>query len=295
MGFRQRSLLLSTGLPIEEIAEIMNEVRSGKSLEGSLRVRGEKYLHRYDIFKKYKELTFSEDLKAPIVVVLGAMPCAGKTTMALELSTAFGFGNVLGDSFRAALREFIPTELNPAFFTSVYESWKFFGDAETKDAIIRAYETQARIVNKGVHRVVADRGLRDGESMICEYLHFLPSYFSEDVLHHPSLVPIILRLDSEDEYRRRIGLRNKLTHLKGNSIRLFDAIPKYLVMQEYQCQDALKKDVPIVSADDWEVAFDKVMNIIFERIERLIHYRNLPEPEIVKRLVAERRRLQSSG
>lgn len=292
MIYGKDSLLLCTGLGMREIAEILAHSTNEKDVEKALEKKGAKFLERYLTFREYKELTFSQKLKEPIVPIIAAMPCVGKTTLAREVATAFGIGNVMGgDSFRAALRELVSKEENPAFFTSVYESWKFFGD-ETKENILKGFQAQAKIMNQAIERIAADRGIRDGENMVIEYLHFLPSQWSKEVLEYPAIIPIVLRTDSIDVYKSRMGLRDKMTHFKGNASRLIDVAEKYMAMQELQCEDARKHNIPVVSTDDWENAYDRILDIIFDRVRQLIASTGIEEPEIVKRLREERQKLQ---
>lgn len=291
MIYGKDDLLLCTGLSLKEIAEILAN-SSPQNIENKLREKGNKYLERYLTFKQYKELTFSQKLKEPLVPIIAAMPCVGKTTLAREVATALGIGNVMGgDSFRAALRELVSKEENPAFFTSVYESWKFYGD-ETRENILKGFQAQAKIMNQAIERIAADRGIRDGESMVIEYLHFLPSQWSKEVLEYPAIIPIVLRTNSIDVYKRRMSLRDKMTHFKGNAARLIDVAERYLAMQELQCEDTKAHGIPIVVTDDWEAAYDKILDIIFERIRKLINMAGVEEPEIVKRLREERQKLQ---
>jgi len=293
-GSPQNSLLLSTGLGLNEIGEILAKAKGNeaKILE-ELEKKGKKYSERYLTYKTYKELTHAGKLKEAILPILAALPCVGKTTMAREVATAFGIGDVMGgDAFRAALREYISKEQYPAFHTSVYEAWKFFGE-ENKENILKGFDAQARVVNQAIERIVADRGIRDGESMVFEYLHFLPSHYNPQVLHYPAVIPVVLRLDSEEIHKERVMARDTTTHFKGNASRLIPALERYRMMQDYQCEDARKHNVPVVSTDDWPKAVDAVFEIIFARIKQLNSSRGVEEePEIVRKLREERKKLQ---
>ena len=86
-------LLLCTGLGLREIGKILN---SKQPVEKGIEAFGKKYLDRYLIWRKYKELVALEQLKEPILPLISAFPCIGKTTMSREIATAFGFGNVMG-------------------------------------------------------------------------------------------------------------------------------------------------------------------------------------------------------
>ena len=264
--YTDESLLLATGLKLKEIGEVLN---SDKSIEEALKEKGEKYLDRYKTWKKYKELTESEELKEPVLPLFAAFPCMGKTSMAREVATAFGFGDVMGgDAFRSSLREFIDEDDEPAFFMSMYETWKVFGE-KNEENMIKGFNAQAKIANQSMERLVSDRGIRDGESMVYEYLHFLPSQFREDTLKHPSFIPIVLTVKDKDLWKKRIKSRIKKTHLKGGAQRLIDSLDVYEFFQNNLEKEAKEYGVPVVATDNWEEAVDKVISIIIERVKKL--------------------------
>ncbi len=281
------SLLLCTGLTLTQLRDVISDDEN--EVENNLKKFGPKYLERYIAFKMYRRLVSEGSLKEPIIPIIGAMPCVGKTSMAREIATAFGIGNVIGgDSFRAALREFIPKEKNPEFFTSVYDAWKFFGK-KNKVNTIKGFDGQARIINRAIQRMVADRGIRDGESMVFEYLHFMPSQYDNEVIFHPSVIPIVLRIDSENLQKERIAARDRTTHLKGDSARLLDALEAYRAMQEHQCDDARKKRIPVIPTDDWNKAIDEVLTIITKRIKELNESKCTRDPAYVDKIRKERK------
>ncbi len=286
----EKSLLLSTGLDLDGIADVLKS----ESIEKALSEKGEKYLDRYLTFKKYKLLISEGKQKEPILPIIAALPCAGKTTMAREVASAFGIGIVMGgDAFRAALREFVSKEKHPEFFSSVYDAWKFFGQ-ETEENILKGFELQARLVNQAMERIIVDRGIRDGESIVGEYLHFLPSQYNSEVLKHPSIIPIVLRIDSEEEWKRRIYVRDKMTHLKGQSLRFLEILDKYKMMQEYQCKQARQYNIPTVATDNWNVGKEKIFDIIFERVKLLNKMaeegKKTDDKKIIEKFEEERKR-----
>ncbi|GAI73699.1 unnamed protein product, partial [marine sediment metagenome] len=73
---------------------------------------------------------------------------------------------------RSTLQTIVPKDDDEVLHSSVYDTWKFFGNY-SKENLISGYKSQAKIMNFSIQKMIADRGLRDGESMIIEYLHFL--------------------------------------------------------------------------------------------------------------------------
>jgi len=291
--FDEKYLVFSTGLDLTETSRIISSASSQEDIERMLSEKGEKYLNRYKLIRKYRQLTRSGEVKESIVPIISALPCVGKTTVAREIATRFGIGDVMGgDAIRSSYRDLIDKEKSPEFFCSIYGAWQYVGDkTETKDNIIKGFYKQAEIMNGLMERIVADRGIRDGESMVIEYLHFLPSQYDPEVLKHPSVIPIILKLESGDVHKKRISERDFVTHLKGKSDRLYGALEKYRMMQDVQVEDAEKTGVPVVATDDFYVALDQILDIIFKRIEKIVEMKGAEHDHIaaVQRAKEERK------
>ncbi len=262
------SNLLATGLPLKAISKLLTQSNSESELQQSLENLGPKYLSRYLIMKEYRSLVEKGLQKLPIVPIIAGIPGAGKTTLAKELSTALNIGLIIGgDVFRSSLRTVLPED-NELLHSSVYNTWKFFGDY-TPENLILGYKEQAKIMNATIQQMIADRGLRDGESMIVEYLHFLPSQFDSDLLGHPSIIPIILQITDKTLYKERIKLRTKYSHLRSSGDPLISEVDKYLIIQEHLCSEALVFDLPVINVNDFVEGYELILDIILERIKSL--------------------------
>jgi 2-phosphoglycerate kinase len=278
--------LFATGLSLVEIAQVLT---SQEDIETILKQRGSKYLERYLTVKQYYQLAQQGEQKLPIIPLIIGMPGVGKTALAKELSNALGISLVIGgDSLRSSLRQFISNKDNEVFNSSVYNTWKLYGE-KTKESILEGYKAQANIMNKAVQYMIADRGLRDGESMIIEYLHFLPSQFDLDILKHPSIMPVIVKITDQDIYKSRIKDRSKFTHLRSSGDRLLSKIDIYQTMQEYLCEEANKFDMKIVTLDDFQSGFEEILDFCINRITILNTTKNIEnEPDLVKKLKSNR-------
>lgn len=281
-SLQKESLLFSTGLPFQIIADLITSCETEEKLIQELKKKGEKYLDRYQTMKEYQRLLRSGEQKLPIIIILAGFPGIGKTTFAKELALIYGINIVIGgDVLRSSLRTFIKKFDTPEFHSSVYNAWKNFGEYSEKN-LIKGYEAQATIMNQTVGHIIADRGLRDGESMIIEYLHFLPSQLSKELFKHPSVIPIVLQINDKNEYTKRIKSREKYSHLRSPGKRLLEHIDQYLLLQEHQCKEAKKHKIIVVGVDHFDLSIDTILTYINQRIKEL---NNLKDVELNSKLI----------
>ena len=263
----KESNLLATGLPLKKISEILVKSKTEEEILNSLKEIQIKYLDRYLIFSEYKTLVREGIQKLPIIPIIAGIPGIGKTTIAKELSTALSIGIVIGgDALRSSLRSIITK--NEIFHDSVYNTWKYFG-AFTKENLLQGYRAQAKIMNEAVERMIVDRGLKDGESMIVEYLHFLPSQFSTKFLNHVSIIPILLEISDEKIYQMRLKERSKYSHLRSPGKRLLQQMDKYLMIQDYFLSECSEKKFQVVNINDLSKGIDEILDYVIKRIKLL--------------------------
>lgn len=286
------ALLLATGLPLEIIANVLFKADSEESRQSMLKAIGGKYLQRYLIMKEYRSLVRKGEQKMPLILLIAGMPGVGKSALAKELSTAFAIDLVIGgDIFRSAFRSVLPRAGNEVFFTSVYNSWKVLSDQYSEKTAVAGFKAQAKIMNQAVQHLIADRGFRDGESMVFEYLHFLPSQFDPGFFSHPSFIPIILKIEDLAIYEERLATRSRFSHLRSPGERLLDQKGRYLLFQDHQCEEAAKFHLPVITVDQFPQAFEQILDVIFLQIQQLNRLKDYQgaEIEILEKIKKERK------
>ncbi|HUU77714.1 MAG TPA: AAA family ATPase [candidate division Zixibacteria bacterium] len=267
--WNDESTILATGLSLKQISTLLAQNISEEELISQLELIGLKYKERYLVAKEYFSQIKSGNQKLPLILLIAGMPGVGKTALAKELSVAFNIGITIGgDALRSSLRTVLPKENNEVFFTSVYDSWKVFGE-QTKKNLIAGFLAQSEIMNSVTKRMIVDRGLRDGESMIIEYLHFLPSQFETEIINHPSIIPIIMEINDKKIYKERIETRTKYSHLRSTGERLLKQMETYLFLQEYQCSEARKNELTVINFNDFPSGLEQTFDFIIERIKAI--------------------------
>ena len=288
--WKKDTLLLATGLSLQEISQVLCQSTTEQELQENLRLLNEKYLKRYLIMKEYRRQIRTGNQKLPLCIVIAGLPGTGKTSLAKELSAALDIGiSIGGDALRSSFRSILPNEQNKVFFTSVYNTWKFYGDYSEQNLLL-GYKEQSKIMNHAIQRMIADRGIRDGENILVEYLHFLPEHFDKEILTHPSFVPIVLRINDIEIYSERLMSRTNYSHLQSSGERLLGQKDKYLLIQKYQCKEANKYNLKIIDIDDFQVGLDLAFDFIFERLEKIIELKEYNKSiEYIEKIKSERK------
>ncbi len=262
---REALILLPTGLSAKEITKI----NSSNDIEEELRKKGPKYLERYRVYKKYRELVSARKITEAIVPVIGGLPCTGKSSLTREIGFRFNMATLIsGDAVRESLRVFISKEERPEFFTSVYESYKAYSQEITEDAVIKGYRSQAKIINEGLQKIIWRAAIKDGEDMTIEYLHFLPEFIDKEVLEHPSVIPIVLYVGDETLHQERVKTRNSF-HKKGGVQRILENLHQYRIMQDYQIKQAKEYGLGLIENKEFDDTVDQALEIVFNRIKKL--------------------------
>lgn len=281
---------MATGLSLQEISKVLCKSTTEQELQENLRLLGGKYLKRYLTMKEYRTQIRNGKQKLPLCIIIAGLPGTGKTSLAKELSAALDIGVVIGgDALRSSFRCILPNKQNKVFFTSVYNTWKFFGEFSEQN-LLQGYKEQSKIMNQAIQRMVADRGIRDGENILVEYLHFLPEHFDKEILAHPSFIPIVLRINDIEIYTKRLKSRTHYSHLQSSGERLLEQKDKYLLLQKYQCKEAKKYNLKIIDINDFQVGLDLAFDFIFERLEKIIEIKEYNKSiEYIETIKSERK------
>jgi 2-phosphoglycerate kinase len=261
-------MLEYSGLSYDEVIRALG-FNTESALAKLEQTHGKKIGRRVEVLKRYWEMAGKKEVVEPLIFVIGGMPCVGKSTFSALLAQAAGMKIVIGgDGFRSILREFISKD-NKAFFVSVYKAWEEFGEFN-KENVIKGFDAQAGTLNNAIERLVVDRGIRDGESMSVDFLHFLPSKWYKETLNHPSVLSAVLYVDDETKWEGYMKERVKNAHLKGGWERLVESIDTYKIMRDYQIEDAKKNNIPIVKTDNFEEARDQLLDLLVAKAENLM-------------------------
>ncbi|ADG13754.1 ATP-cone domain protein [Methanocaldococcus infernus ME] len=208
--------------------------------------------------------------KKPISILIGGASGVGTSTIAFELASRLGISSVIGtDSIREVMRKVISRELVPTLYESSYTAWKVLRE-EIKDEekkYIIGFERHCESVLVGVEGVI-DRALLEGQSVIIEGTHLVPSLISNKYLESPNVIFITLTVSDEKLHKMRFYARGKVSNRPTERyLRHFKIIR---IINEYLVVTSKKKGIPVVENINISKTVEECLNIITEKLKRIL-------------------------
>ncbi|QRF76507.1 2-phosphoglycerate kinase [Thermoplasmatales archaeon] len=201
-------------------------------------------------------------MNQPTIVLIGGIPGVGKTSMAGEIAKALDIDIVLsGDYLREFIRPFGDYGKFAVMGTSVYDAWKYFGE-KNRENVISGFLAQSEVMNTGLNAILR-RALNNGENMVVEQLHFVPSQLEKDVF--ASIIPLYLYIKDIEVHRERLRERVNFTHSNSPGERLAEQLETYRLMMEYSMEESRARNVRIFESSDYHVAQKEIISYVTEQ------------------------------
>jgi 2-phosphoglycerate kinase len=205
-------------------------------------------------------------MKQPIIVLIGGIPGVGKTSIAGEIARDQGMDIILsGDYLREFIRPFGDLERFKVMGKSIYEAWQFFGE-KSPESIISGFLAQSGIMNSGINAIIR-RAISNGENLIIEVLHFVPSQIDRNLLNQ--IIPLYLYIDDISLHAQRLKDRVNFTHANSPGERLADQLETYRHMMRYSLEESRKFGIRVFENSDYNMTVKNVKRYIGEEVRRI--------------------------
>ena len=183
----------------------------------------------------------------PKIVLIGGIPGVGKTSIAGEIAKALDIDIVLsGDYLREFIRPFGDYAKFSVMSKSVYDAWTSFGD-RNRENIVSGFLAQSEVMNAGISAIIR-RAVGNGEDMVIEQLHFVPSQLGKELINQ--IIPIYLYIHDIDIHRDRLKERVNFTHANSPGERLADQLDTYRFMMDYSLDESRSYGIKIFESSD---------------------------------------------
>ena len=195
----------------------------------------------------------------PKIVLIGGIPGVGKTSIAGEIAKALDIDIVLsGDYLREFIRPFGDYAKFSVMSRSVYDAWTSFGE-RNRENIVSGFLAQSEIMNAGISAIIR-RAVGNGEDMVIEQLHFVPSQLGRDLVNQ--ILPIYLYIHDIDIHRDRLRERVNFTHANSPGERLADQLDTYRFMMDYSLEESRSYGIRIFESSDYRKTLKDILTFV---------------------------------
>ena len=195
----------------------------------------------------------------PKIVLIGGIPGVGKTSIAGQIAKALDIDIVLsGDYLREFIRPFGDYAKFSVMSRSVYDAWTSFGE-RNRENIVSGFLAQSEIMNAGISAIIR-RAVGNGEDMVIEQLHFVPSQLGRDLIN--KILPIYLYIHDIDIHRDRLRERVNFTHANSPGERLADQLDTYRFMMDYSLEESRSYGIRIFESSDYRKTLKDILTFV---------------------------------
>jgi 2-phosphoglycerate kinase len=195
----------------------------------------------------------------PKIVLIGGIPGVGKTSIAGEIAKALDIDIVLsGDYLREFIRPFGDYAKFSVMSRSVYDAWTSFGE-RNRENIVSGFLAQSEVMNAGISAIIR-RAVGNGEDVVIEQLHFVPSQLGRDMINQ--IIPIYLYIHDIGVHRDRLKERVNFTHANSPGERLADQLDTYRFMMDYSLEESRSYGIKIFESSDYRKTLKDVLAFV---------------------------------
>lgn len=161
--------------------------------------------------RRYGEWLAVNQLKRPIIIILGGTTGVGKSTIAVEAAHRLGITRVVStDSIREVMRAVFSKELMPALYESSFLAYKTlrFPFPSVMDPLVVGFREQTSVVAVGVNATI-ERAVKEASHLVMEGVHIAPGFVSIDIpLNKAIIVPIVITAEDPEQHKSHFYIRD---------------------------------------------------------------------------------------
>ena len=204
-----------------------------------------------------------KELDQPLILMIGGVTGAGKSTLATEVSRRLGIARVIRTDFvRQRMRAFFSPEIMPSIHCSSFEagSAMTLSEDESNDPTLLGFLDQTRNVLMGVRAVLA-RSLEDGCSMAVEGIHLVPGWIPTSI-KGVIVVPCLLAAEKVEAHVSNFWIRSATSRGHRPARRYLRSLSEIRRIQDYLIDQARKMQVPVIETSRKEEAIQSVVRLV---------------------------------
>ncbi|MGI9311050.1 MAG: AAA family ATPase [bacterium] len=205
------------------------------------------------------------DRDQPLLVLIGGVPCTGKSTVATELANDLGIVRTQStDMLREVMRTLIPQRVSPQLHTSSFNVGALANvdlyDAKDGQNLLYGFQRQTELVEVACQAVL-QRALSERISMILEGVHIRPTLLRHIAESDAVIVPFTLCVLDKSALISRIKGRRVETQQR-RAARYLKRIDEIWQLQSALLSESDSADIQILNNADSETSVREIIKTI---------------------------------
>mgnify|MGYP001147689464 CR=1 FL=1 len=232
---------------------------------------------RYMAWKRFKKSG------RPLIILLGGVTGAGKSTIASEISYRLNITGIQStDLMREIIRSYLIPPVVPTLGYSSFEAWRGLKIAATDSGVrhqtkvIMGFLSQMETMLPALEATLK-RALKEGHSLILEGVHIMPNRLNLGPLKEEALiVPVFVAAMSKTALQKRFRKRGS-EHAARNASRYIEHFEDIWELQSFLLDEADEAGISIINSGNMEEAIKGILEEITNIVVK--QYLENPGPE----------------
>ncbi|MHA2029307.1 MAG: hypothetical protein ACW99A_16675 [Candidatus Kariarchaeaceae archaeon] len=265
------------GLPLDEAYRVAKKVQTLLKSKGIKRINenelreyvktmavhffGEEIASNYNLFEEWQHSS------VPIIILISGARGTGTSQVGELIASKLAIPRIVSTNIVATiLKKMISKDLAPELHSKSYLAHENLRPIYSVlyDKILIGFEEHSRFVAEAIEALVS-RALIEGLSMVVRGEHLVPRFLSSELIDHPNVIYVTLRMKGKDEHLKRFTGYYEGTELEKR-IEYFPAIRK---IHEYLVEEAKNRENIIIRSDDLHEVASKINDIAIERLQSM--------------------------
>lgn len=225
-----------------------------------------------DAADKYLSWRRFENSGDPLIILIGGVTGAGKSTISSELAYRMGIARIQStDMMREIIRAYLTTRAVPTLEYSSFEAWRGLpplpddADGNTENTVVAGFQSQFATMKPALEAAI-NRAVQERHDLIIEGVHIEPTNMDmSETQNKAIIVPVMLATLEKKLLRKQLKRRGR-EKTERKASRYLEHLNDIWELQSYLLSEADNSGIPIITNWHIEDTVHEILNLVSSRI-----------------------------
>lgn len=225
-----------------------------------------------DAADKYLSWRRFENSGDPLIILIGGVTGAGKSTISSELAYRMGIARIQStDMMREIIRAYLTTRAVPTLEYSSFEAWRGLppvpddSGGNTENTVVAGFQSQFSTLKPALEAAI-NRAVQERHDLIIEGVHVEPTHLDlSETQDKTIVVPVMLATLEKKLLRKQLKRRGR-EKTERKASRYLEHLNDIWELQSYLLSEADNSGIPIITNWHIEDTVHEILNLVSARI-----------------------------